>query len=181
MSNSDLFGGPILARNWGALVIRARSYALAVVEQYKHTAFWLQRITDQMPGAAPARGYDTTLGQQLTAAGGVYAQGRQMTDPRTGALREGYLSPRTVQVGIRENVHLEQETADGYQVYDGPMVVYVPPLLLAKGDALILDDGRRMVVGDSVDQDQVFGVDIMRSAKLEERAYNDPIYQLPTT
>jgi len=164
MSNTDRFGGPILARNWDALALRARSYALAVVQQYKHTALWFRLISEDTVGNV-----NTGLFDPLRA---------QITRPST-AQPATYAQPRTVLIGIKDTARTEEEDADGYETYEAATALYVPPLVLTKGDVLVLDDGRRYVVKDTTSAREIFGQVVLSQATLDARALNDPIYSLP--
>jgi hypothetical protein len=75
---------------------------------------------------------------------------------------------------------MEIQTEAGIVEYTGATVLYQEPPALRKGDVLVLlDNGRRFVVGDSVETRQTLGQDVLLTALLEERATSDPIYSIP--
>jgi hypothetical protein len=90
----------------------------------------------------------------------------------------GYLPPQLIQCAKNDNFRQEEITDAGLTIYQGPVVLYMPPAVLRKGDVLVFSDGR-YAVGDEITPAQVMGQTVITGAKLEQRSSDDIVQTLP--
>lgn len=165
----------------GAFAAFNRSY---VLRQYQQSpATWLERITEQTPGAVATPARDPLRRQVVAQSDGTFGVGWSAPDPYTGATRMGYIPHPYVTVGVNKAHQVEQMTVDGRLDYEQwPLLLYTPDLTIAKGDVLALPDGTRYVVADEVGPPaQVYGAPTLKRARLEPRQSGDLIYSIPLT
>ena len=145
-----------------------------VLPQFGQTAILLTRIYSEMPGAFPAADWDARRAGSTSFIAGDYGVGWGCGD------RLGYLAP--VAITCAKNNYFRQETVtnSGLIIYMGPMVLYMPPLYLRKGDVLVFSDGR-YAIGDTIDPAQVMGQTVISGAKMEARSEDDVVYTIPLT
>jgi hypothetical protein len=149
---------------------------------FSQTCTWLQRITDQTPGAQASPSFDPYRQQVTSLNDGTYGVGWQAM--QNGQLRKGYLAPQTITIGLNTESKVEEWTEAGLTYYDSTGVVYYQlPTVLAKGDLLVMPapDNRRFRVADQITSLQVYGQTVLYVARLETPAASDIDYQVPTT
>lgn len=147
-------------------------WASAILPQFGEQAVWFQRVNSDMPGATPTPGWDAVRGVSTTYQDGSYGVGWQIN----GSL--GYLPPQLIQCAKNDNFRQEEITDAGLTIYQGPVVLYMPPAVLRKGDVLVFSDGR-YAVGDEITPAQVMGQTVITGAKLEQRSSDDIVQTLP--
>lgn len=143
-----------------------------VVPQFGEQAIWFRRITLDMPGAAPTPAFDPKRAVAMSFMDGTFGVGLTLGD------RMGYLAPVYLDCAKNDVSKIEEVTAAGLIVYQGPVVLYQPPPALAKFDVLVFSDGR-YVVGDAITPAQVMGQTIISGAKLEARSAEDIVQLIP--
>lgn len=153
---------------WGGWVLRG----------YQQQVYWLQHIAPYSAGATPTSAWDADRAQVTSFTDGSFGIGWQITDSQ-GVLRKGYLGPQIVTVGIDDMPTTQQLQDYGVISYEGPVVIYQPPIAMSKFDVLVSPSGQRYVVGDKLTVAQVLGTAVINTSELERRVSTDPIYQIP--
>lgn len=150
-----------------------------VLRGYNEVAILLPVINQFTPGATNTPAWDPVRRQVTAFTDGSFGVGWQAIDPDTGAARMGYLAPQQILVGINDTATSSQLKDYGVVNYEGPVVIYQPPIALKKFDVLVRPDGSRCVVGDHLAPAQVWGETILWTAALEARKPNDIVYSIP--
>lgn len=156
------------------------SFQRFILSLYQQDAIWLQRIMPEMAGVIQTVAWDEDRKQPIAFSDGTYGVGLQIVDGR-GITHNGYLAPQSIPCGVADRARLIQITDRGMVPYEGPAVRYQPPVVLNKLDVLVLQDGRRFVIGDRLRPFQMYGQTTESIAKLEYREPGDIVYQIPTT
>jgi hypothetical protein len=165
-----------------------RFTSVAILRRFRQRVLFLSRIDEETPGHTATAGRDTSRKQVTSYKDGSFGVGWQVM--QYGVLRKGYLAPVEIQVALIDAARREEWTDAGISLYEGPVVLYAPPVDMAKGDVLIevtLRQGspqpfaRRWRVGDLLTPEQVLGTTILAAAKLEAPSPTDVIYQIPVT
>lgn len=143
-----------------------------VIPQYGQQAIWFQRITSEMPGATPTAAWDLKRAVTTSFNDGSYGVGWQLGG------RKGYLAPKVIQCAKDDNFRQETVTEAGLIIYQGPIVIFQPSIVLRKQDILVFSDGR-YAVGDEITPAQVMGQTVVSVAKLEERSLDAIEYTIP--
>lgn len=177
---------PIIANPFYVLQVLAPFDPLAAVEvrasrmdMLTQVAQWCQRITISMPGASYTLGFDTERGQAFTQFDGSFGVGVQAPDPVTTQMRYGYFAAQPFIVGLNEYARDLQQRAEGIIDAEQPVLVYEPPIVLAKGDLIVMPTGRRLVVQDVLHKFQRKAVVMATLVRVEERNAGDITFTVP--
>lgn len=183
---------PVIANPFYVLQVLAPFDPLAAVEvraarmdMLTETALWLQRIKITMPGANRTPGWDPERKQVFTDSDGSFGIGVHAPDPVTGQDRWGYFAGRPFIVGLNEYAQDLQQKIEGEIVSEMPVLVYEPigpaPIDLSKGDLIVMPNGRRLIVADTLHRFQRKAVIMATLVRVEERQPGDITFSVPLT
>lgn len=152
---------------------------LARVDALFQTAWWMQVINSFTPGAVPDSDFDPNLLQTVDENGPSHGTGYMLTE--NGITYHGYLPAKQIQVAVNEYAALTVQDEYGLVSYEHPVVLVELPQLLNKGDLIILQDGRRLVVADIYHRVQRFMVTLVVIYSTELRRPSSRVYEIPLT
>lgn len=153
--------------------------ALTVLQTYDQDVIWLQRITEDMPGATEITGSWDIRQQMDNLSDGSFGVGLQLTDA-ANVTHLGWLPGVSITIAIAETPTSTTREIGGITEYTENVAIVQPPTVLAKGDILVMG-ARRFVVADNVDPLQAYSVMLWQVVTIEERAADNWVFLVSTT
>jgi hypothetical protein len=164
----------VLRPPWG---IPGTEVSLARLDILTQTATLLERIRPDMPDVQRTAAWDARRAQLVATSDGTFGVGLVRSVP-TG-IAQGYLPGIPITIGLNEYAEQTQVQDIGIVDYEHPVILYEDPILLNKGDVVVLADGRRLVCADLRHRFQRMGVVLATLQMSEARRPGDLVYQIP--